>query len=414
MAMQALASVGLALLGLMVLVAERLLPRPEPGHRPDAIRQALQWAGRVLVVVALAVLSGPLLPVILGAWLGCLLVASWRAGWICITSTLAAAAERGVPFDLALEALAAEERGAIRRRARRLVELLRMGWPLPNALEQVRNPLSRERLAAIRVGHEVGDLATPLRQAYAWLAGKGYFWGDLGTRVWYFLNPLFLLLAVLSFFQLKIAPAFVKILEDYGCPLPPITQLVLTWYRLETIWFFGAYLLLLAMGFVVLYGVLRYSGLVRGAPPGVDWLVRPFRAADVLDTLALAVRRNRPLVAPLAMLSKEYPGWAFRRRLREVYSEVQAGADWCQSLQRRGLIGEAERMVLEAAGRAGNLPWALEEMAASLRRRHAYRLRALALAVFPLGVLALAAAVGLMVVGYFYPLVIMIESLATL
>lgn len=410
----ALAATGVALLGIMVLLAERLLPHPTPGQPPDAVRQLLQLCGRVFVMVAVVALTGPLVPAVLVALVASLLVASWRVGWISIVGTLAAAADRHVPFDSALAALAEEERWVGHRPARHLLKLLQMGWPLPDALEQTRNPLPRECLAAVRVGQEVGDLATPLRQAYRRLAGKGDYWGDLGLRLYFLVITGIYYLMVSFFLQFRIAPAFVMILGDYGTSLPPLSSAVLKGFWFSPFAEYGFALLFPTLGLAVMYALFRYAGAIRWVPPGFGWVVRPFRSADVLEALALAARRNRSLVGPLAILAHEYPGWAFGRRLRRVYGDVQAGADWCRSLQRRGVIGRAEAMVLEAAGRAGNLSWALEEMAASLRRRHAYRLRALALALFPVCVVALGAAVGVLVVAYFYPLVIMIQDLATL
>lgn len=417
-ASQALAGLGVAILGILVLVAERVLPAPEHGQRPDMVRQLVRLTGRVLLTVSVAVLAAPLVPTVAIALALVIVALSWRTGWISIMGSLATAAERGVPFDTVLEALAAEERGPARRRAHRLVELLRMGWPLPDALEQVRNPVGWECLAAIRVGHAVGDLATPLRRAYRRLAGKEDSWADLWTRLFYLLVTVVYLLGVAFFFRLRLMPAFAKILQDFDINLPPITVAVESWFLGGTIglrclnWL--AFAIWLVVALLAIYGLLRYTGLIRWVPPGVDWLVRPFRAADVLDALAVAVRRDCPLAGPLAILSHEYPGWVFRRRLRRVYGDVQAGADWYRSLHRRRVIGKAEALVLEAASRAGNLAWALEEMAASLRRRHAYRLRALAMGLFPLCVVALGAVVGLFFVGYFYPLVTLIESLTTL
>ena len=408
----ALAATGVALLGIMVLAAERLLPGPEQGQRPDAVRQLLRLVGRVFIVVALAALTGPLLPIIVGALGVSLLLLSWRVGWIMLMGTLAAAADRQVPFDAALGALAEEEGWLGRRRTRRLLELLRMGWPLPDALEQAHNPLSHECMAAIRVGHEVGDLATPLRWAYRRLAGKDDYWGDVGTRLYYLSVTLIFLLMVVPFLRLKLAPALVRILQDYGGTLPDFSIAVLMWDPLGTLWLHAYNLVCFAMLLAVLYALLRYAGAIRWVPPGFGWVVRPFRAADVLEALALSTRHHRPLVGPLAILANEYPGWAMRHRLQRVLGDVQAGADWSQSLHRHGVIGKAEAMVLEAAGRAGNLPWALEEMAASLRRRHAYRLRAVMMAVFPVCIVAVGVAVGVIFVAYFYPLVVLIESLA--
>lgn len=411
-ALRALACLGVGILGILVLVAERLLPSPQQGQRPDAMRQFLRLSGRVFIAVSVAVLAVPLAPILLMALALVVLTLSWRVGWISILAALAAAAERGIPFDTVLEALAAEERWPARRYARRLLKLLRMGWPLPDALEQVRNPVSWECLAAIRVGQAVGDLATPLRQAYGRLAGKADSWGDLGTRLYYLFVTFVFLAGTVALFQITIMPPFVKILEDFGLTLPPITAAAKGIGG--SVWFWGLHVLQSVMGVGVIYALLRYTGAIRWLPPGVGWLVRPFRAADVLDCLALAARQHCAFAGPLAIVSNEYPGWTLRRRLRRVYGDVQAGADWCQSLYRRGVIGKAEALVLEAASQVGNLPWALEEMAAHLRRRHAYRLRTLAMAAFPLCIVGVGALVGLFYVACFYPLLAMIESLTTL
>jgi type II secretory pathway component PulF len=68
--------------------------------------------------------------------------------------------------------------------------------------------------------------------------------------------------------------------------------------------------------------------------------------------------------------------------------------------------------VLEAAERAGNLSWALRELAEGSERRLGYRMQALAQVLFPLIVILIGGIVFLLAVAYFSPLIRLVEELA--
>ena len=76
-----------------------------------------------------------------------------------------------------------------------------------------------------------------------------------------------------------------------------------------------------------------------------------------------------------------------------------------------GLIGASEMSVFQAAQRAGNLPWALEEMAESGLRRFAYRFRATVDVLLPLGLLAFGGLVLFIGLGLLLPLFSLINFL---
>jgi type II secretory pathway component PulF len=76
------------------------------------------------------------------------------------------------------------------------------------------------------------------------------------------------------------------------------------------------------------------------------------------------------------------------------------------------LIRGAEAAVFQAAERAGNLAWALDEMANSNIRRLTYRLRAWLNVLFPLLVLVFGGCVLVIGVGILQPLFQMIASLS--
>jgi type II secretory pathway component PulF len=161
----------------------------------------------------------------------------------------------------------------------------------------------------------------------------------------------------------------------------------------------------------MIYALLRYVGWVHFDVPGLGWLTRRLDGAAVLDALCLTTRRQHPLPEALAALARHYPKAAIRTRLRRVLKDMERGADWIESLRRRGVIGRAETAVLGAAQRVGNLPWALAEMADSSRRRLGYRLHGLTHLLFPAVVLSFGLLVLFVVVGFFMPLVLLIEKL---
>jgi type II secretory pathway component PulF len=100
--------------------------------------------------------------------------------------------------------------------------------------------------------------------------------------------------------------------------------------------------------------------------------------------------------------------------LVKVAAELAAGGDWSASLRRHGLIGKADQAILTAAARAGNLPWAMREVAEGNRRRFAYRTQALLQVFFPAVVVALGIVVLLVAVSVFLPLIGLIQGLASL
>jgi len=412
---------ALILLGIAVLVASQILVvRPEAA-RDDAMQTVLGVIGWALIVVGFLGLAasfaimlgiaGLLVWIAAAVVIAAALVRRGESQRYALLGVMATAAERLIPLGPAVEAFARERRGPLALRAGRLAQLIEAGTPLPEALRHCGGVLPREAAPMIRIGYESGVLAPALRQAASAQSREDPLWSSLTGKLVYLCVLPWFFLGILSFVMLKIVPSFVKIFADFELQLPGVTRALIA-----TCGFLGSYWpllgpLWLAAFALLFYAVLRYIGWIRFDPPGIARLLRRRHTAEILDSLSLAAGQGRPLDTVFAALAESYPTKWIRRRLRLACCDLEAGADWCDSLCGRGLIGTADRAVLRSAQRLGNLPWALKEMARSNRRRLAYRLYALVNLLYPVTILIYASVIVFFVVGMFIPLIALIQRL---
>lgn len=144
---------------------------------------------------------------------------------------------------------------------------------------------------------------------------------------------------------------------------------------------------------------------------GLRMFVWRYDASLVLRSLAVLMQQQLPLPQALILLANVYPRGNVRRRLTTAALEIEQGADWKSALRRQWLLGSSEQALLAAAERAGNLPWAMEEMGDALMRRLTYRLTVVHQIVFPLMLFAFAAFVGFFAVALMLPLISLIQGL---
>lgn len=326
---------------------------------------------------------------------------------------LAIAAERSLPLPPAALAFADQYGWWFRGRVEYLAALIDQGATLPEALKQVPGLISREAAVLVRTGWASGTVGRALREAAGLRATRQAAWGDVVARLAYLAVACLFMQVVTVFILYFVAPRYEAIFRDFGVPLPAMTVFTLRAGRALTDWW-GlplAFLVLSELAALLLIP-LSLSDPSRWNVPPIDALFRRRHTTVLLRALALSVGGGKPVTPALGVLAREYPSYWVRERLRRVDADVRDGRDWADALGDRGLIRPADAAVFASAQRAGNLEWALRELADSAERRTGYRLQFLTQSLFPVAILCLGAVVFVMAVAYFAPLVRLIEVLA--
>jgi len=421
----------LILLGIAVLAAMHLLSTsnaPSPSKaaaagRRDPAQLVLGVIGWVLIAVGgVGILGGSLTVFVFGLggllWLVAaavigvqILVGRLTVRRRALLWVLTVAAERMIPLAPAVRAFAEEHWGFFARRARRMAGSLVAGMPPAEAFRRFRKLFPHEAVPILCVGCEAGALAPALRQAAARRDDRSNVWQSLAGKIVYLCLLPVIGLAIVTFVTWKILPAFIMIFTDFDAELPALTKSLIEVLSFCVDTVFPGVLIALAAGSLLLYTLLRYTGLIRWNPPGIDRIMRRLDTAVVLEATALMLRHEHPLTHGVATLAATYPRWSIRRRLRKVWRDLHAGVDFHDSFYARGLIRRADRAVLQAAGRAGNLPWALDELADSSRRRLAYRLQAIIHLLFPPVLIAIGLLVAFFVIAVFLPLISLTQGM---
>ena len=321
---------------------------------------------------------------------------------------LATAADRQIPLAPGVEAFAQQSEGTIQSRAHALAVVLRQGKSLTEAVDWVPRVVAWDASVLIRVGEQTGNLAGGLREATDIRARRHLLLRDVFGRIGYLLLVIAVAQAIAGFCSYFIVPKYEAIFKDFGIKLPRVTE----WFLIATFYFSKYAPWILLAEFVALVSLaFRLGGGGLQAVPLLGRLFRFQHKSLLLKALAMVVEARQPLDRALEVLAARYPNRRVRRKLRVAYNLVRSGASWASSLDGVGLIGPRDVGVLDAATRAGNLPWALRALAENGERRFAYRLQVWSHFLFLLAMIGLGVVVLFVAVALFSPLVHLIEGL---
>jgi type II secretory pathway component PulF len=323
---------------------------------------------------------------------------------------LEVAADRGIPLAPGVDAFSSQVTGMYQVWVGSLADLLGRGEPLPDALDRLPKLVPRRSALMVRMGWESGNLAIGLREAGTSRETRQPILAAVGGRMAYLGWVATFGTFIVGFIVYFIVPKFEAIFRDFGLMLPEMTRLVITTSHVLVDYFWIGVLVVLG---AITYGMVALLGPGDFSLPVVDRLFVRRHTVTILRALAVVVSADRPIGPFFYGLSQWYPtGWV-RRKLNQAALDAALGVDWTQALRDNGLLSASDVGVLTAAQRAGNLAWALRELAETGERRWAYRLQVWSQLLFVLTMLVFGGVVFLLAVAFFLPLVTLIERLAS-
>ena len=314
-----------------------------------------------------------------------------------------------------LEFYAMGRTGKDRRKLFELADRLRDGTPLSEiAVPQGLLPpsVTVEIQAGLQAGrlHEVlRDVA--IRQTKSLVEGSGM--GQLQMALMLPAAVITVAFVIVAFLTYYIIPKFKAIFDDFGVELPHITRLMISisdsWFALIMILQPFLYLPIIAtimLAIAELKGWTSVSRWLLGA-----WTIRPY-SAELLRSLSQSVSGGIPLSKALQHLSFSSGSSLVHKRLSNVRGTLDDGGPCWPALLRQRFISNRECELLGVAETAGNLPWTLNAIASAIERTWLFRVQVVLKIFGPAVLLALSVIVAFLAVGFFMPLVKLLNDLS--
>jgi protein transport protein HofC len=261
------------------------------------------------------------------------------------------------------------------------------------------------------VGAETGTLPAMLREtAKDFTRQQDEVYSTWKGTLLYLGALLLVLSSVVGFVMYFIIPKFKKIFEDFGTDLPELTKFVIKVSDEVVAWSPA-----IAIGLPLAWAYLAWRTR-HGSSGGLfQWILFSHSRGQspvVLRILAVVVKGGRPVVGAISTMARHHISSSVRHQLLFLRNEVERGGEVWGHLAETGLIQPGEARILEAAGRAGNLPWALEEVAGSIERDVDYRTTLFLEILRPVILIMVPVLVGIFAIGMFMPLVKLINDLS--
>jgi protein transport protein HofC len=362
--------------------------------------------GWVLVLFAITVA-----PVLIVCWVWLYLFRSRAAQREAFLDVLGVAAEHGLPLAPGARAFGGLCGRGYRREMQALAYLLESGVETPRAIISVPGLLPRGAASLVAVGAQQGALASGVVEAQAAFANARRYRGNIIDKLMYLFALVASMNSIVGFILYFILPKFEAIFADFGVDLPGITVFIIkaSHFIVGTL----GWGVLAAFAILVVYGLARLLGFRLSRLPLLSWFSRRLDTASLLRSLAITVDQGRSIPEGLAAFESSYAVKRIGRQAERARVRIEQGEGWLDALRARGLISRGDASVLEPAQRAGNLAWALRAVAGSLERRHWYRLAVFAQLLLPMIVVAIGSLIGFLVIGFFLPLLQLIQRLGS-
>lgn len=276
--------------------------------------------------------------------------------------------------------------------------------------------LSDNDLLSIRIGEQTGGLADTLRDLATrrtnTLRGDPYNDAAIGMAV-YLWALLTTGCSIVGFLMYFIVPKFKAIFNGFGTELPGITVTLI--HASDLVARYGGLFLFFlptSIGLAVTAFQAYWHGWSETSVANFLGITRQAEIPRLLRRLRQAVLGKVPWPTVLTPLVREHHRPDIRSRLERVMGRVTAGMSMWSALKDAGLLNGRDVGLLEMAERANNLEWALAALADSKERGTEHRWRVIQTLMVPLFIFTGGLFVAFVAIGFFMPLVKLLNDLS--
>lgn len=295
--------------------------------------------------------------------------------------------------------------------------LLEQGHSLSGALSIVTELLPDQTVTAIRVAEGTGALSDVLMDEARRLHERGransITPGTLEQNIIWATASLGIMTSIVGFLMVFIIPKFMDIFIGFGVELPPITMHIIRITNLASSYW---YLLALPVtGTVAAFFWLFYSSLLKnlthGYPRFAEYWPR-YWLPGILRTLSLSAASGQPLGRGLDCVMQDLPPGPSSKVASALRHRVHCGEDAIDAMRLVGLLRNSEAAFLHASMKTQHLDWGLRHLADSIERRRQAFFGRLSRLISPAIVLFVGSIVMYIAVGFFLPLIKLINDLS--
>lgn len=330
--------------------------------------------------------------------------------------SLATLLDSGAPIVEAVDTVLHSQQSERQRNMLLLLhEALRSGHSLSSHMEGHPGWFGPDEVAMVRAGEHSGELSRVLRR----LSEHNERASELGNKVVGALTYPSVVLAVgiaaLIFLSTQTLPDLVKILSDAQVETPVLTTHVMAIGQNLATW--GPWILLALPCLIMAVWFWRASLIRRGVEPPrfiqrlCPEFLRRMTLAGVTDRLSELTRSGVPMVESLRVLAPTVRNPVLSKRLRSAADEVERGAELSSALSDELWFNAEFRHLLDIGVASGELDTLLARISARYERRARRLVDRLVAFLEPAVILALAAAIGVVVLAAILPMVRLQEIL---
>jgi type IV pilus assembly protein PilC len=224
-------------------------------------------------------------------------------------------------------------------------------------------------------------------------------------------------IAILTFILVYIIPKFKKIFEDFGMPLPQITQLLLDLSDFAVDYFWVAPLVVI--GWFLFIKLLK---LFKKGRYLVDWvklhipiigsIIEKTVVARTTRTLGTLVASGVPILEALSIVKETCNNAVFEKMYQNVYESIREGETIAVPIKESRLVDDMVVNMIDVGEETGELDKMLYKIAEVYEEEVDVLVESLVSILEPLMIVFLGLCVGFIVVALFYPMITILEKLS--